>query len=186
MTGFSLLTNFVGNPEKLVRRVRPHVIPPQDVLSAGELVIEAPFAPEPMAEKTLRDFPVPSVANVATRPNIAIGDVKFKLKSSLINMLQASLFYGKPNKDANTHLQSFLELCETVVIQGVTTDAFDSVCFPSPSWGRQNSDFTRTTKPSTCGTNVPWCSSQNSSRWAKPTLYAGRFPAFSSRDWNQS
>ena len=39
-----------------------------------------------MAEKTIRDFSVPSTANVATRPNVNIGDVNFELKFSLINM----------------------------------------------------------------------------------------------------
>ena len=67
-----------------------------------------------MAEKTLRDFSVPSAANVATGPNIDVGDVNFELKSSLINMVQASPFCGKPNEDANAHLQNFLELCKTV------------------------------------------------------------------------
>ena len=76
-----------------------------------------------MAEKTLRDFSVPSAANVATGPNIDVGDVNFELKSSLINMVQASPFYGKPNEDANTHLQNFLELCKTVTIRGIMTDA---------------------------------------------------------------
>ena len=54
-----------------------------------------------MAEKTLREFSVPSTDNVATCPNI--------------NMVQASSFCGKPNEDANAHLQNFLELCETIV-----------------------------------------------------------------------
>jgi hypothetical protein len=87
MTGFSLPTNFVENPEKLVRRVRPHVIPPQIVLSATEPVVQAPSAPKPMAEKTLRDFSIPSATNVATGPNINIRVVNFGLKSSLINMV---------------------------------------------------------------------------------------------------
>jgi hypothetical protein len=87
MTEFYLPTNFVENPEKLVRRVRPHVIPPQIILSATELVVEAPSTPEPMTEKTLHDFSVPSTTNVATGPNINIGDMNFKLKSSLINMV---------------------------------------------------------------------------------------------------
>ena len=71
-----------------------------------------------MAEKTLRDFSVPSAADVATGPNADVGDVNFELKSSLINMVQVSPFYGKPNEDANAHLQNFLELCKTVTIRG--------------------------------------------------------------------
>ena len=57
-----------------------------------------------MAEKTLREFSIPSTANVATGPNVNIGDINFELKSSLIIMVQASPFYGKPNEDVNAHL----------------------------------------------------------------------------------
>jgi hypothetical protein len=53
---------------------------------------------------------------VATGPNVDVGDVNFELKSSLINMVQASPFCGKPNEDANAHLQNFLELCKTVCL----------------------------------------------------------------------
>ena len=76
-----------------------------------------------MAGKTLRDFSVPSAANVATGPNVDVGDVNFELKSSLINMVHASPFCGKPNEDDNAHLQNFLELCKTVTIRDVTADA---------------------------------------------------------------
>jgi hypothetical protein len=97
---FSLPTNFVGNPEKLGRRVQPLIIPPQYVLSAGKPIIEAPSTPDPMTEKTLHVFSIPSTANVATGLNITVGDVNFKLKLSLINMVQASPFYGNPSEDA--------------------------------------------------------------------------------------
>jgi hypothetical protein len=56
--------------------------------------------------------------------------MNFELKSSLINMVQASPFCGKPNKDANAHLQNFLELCDTVVIRGVTADVIKLHLFP--------------------------------------------------------
>ena len=83
-----------------------------------------------MAEKTLCEFSVPSTDNVATGPNINVGDVNFELKSSLINMVQASPFCGKPNEDANAHLQNFLELCDTVVIRGVAADVVKLCLFP--------------------------------------------------------
>ena len=104
MTSFSLPENYTDNPERLVRRARPRVVPPLAILSAQEPILEAPLVLEAMAEKTLREFSVPSTANVATRPNINIGYVNFKLKYSLINMVQASPFCGKPNEDANAHL----------------------------------------------------------------------------------
>ena len=104
MTGFSLPENYNDNPERLVTRARPCVIPPLAILPAQEPIQEAPLAIEAMAEKTLREFSVPSTDNVATGPNINVGDVNFELKSSLINMVQASPFCGKPNEDANAHL----------------------------------------------------------------------------------
>ena len=135
MSSFYLPTNFVENPEKLVRRVQPRVVPPQLSLSTSKPALQAPSTKiEPMAEKTLYDFSVPSAANVATGPNIDVGDVNFELQSSHINMVQASPFCGKPNKDANVHLQNFLELCKTVTIRGVTADTIRLLLFPFPLW----------------------------------------------------
>ena len=97
MTGFSLPKNYIDNPEKLVRRTRPRVVPPLAILPAQKPISEAPLILEAMAEKTLREFSIPSTANMATGPNVNVEDVNFELKSSLINMVQASLFCGKPN-----------------------------------------------------------------------------------------
>ena len=57
-----------------------------------------------MANKTIREFSVPSAANVATGPNVINQDANFKLKPTLITMVQASPFYGKAHEDANAHL----------------------------------------------------------------------------------
>jgi hypothetical protein len=64
MTSFSLSTNFVENPKKLVRKVRPRVVPPHVTLTVEEPAIQVPTTD--MAEKTLRDFFVPSATNIAT------------------------------------------------------------------------------------------------------------------------
>ena len=130
MTNFSLPKNYTDNPEKLMRRARLHVVPPLAIFPAQEPISEAPFAIEAMAEKTLREFSVPSTENVATGPKINVGDMNFELKSSLINRVQASPFCGKPNEDANALLQNFLELCDTVVIRGVATDVVKLRLFP--------------------------------------------------------
>ena len=94
-----------------------------------------------MAEMILRGFSVPSAANVATGPNADVGDVNFELKSSLINMVEASPFCGKPNEDANAHLQNFLELCKTVTIRGVTADAIRLCLFPFSLLGKAKQWF---------------------------------------------
>ena len=133
MTGFSLPENYIDNPERLVRRARPRVVPPRAILPAQEPISEAPLVLEAMVEKTLREFSVPSTDNVATGPNINVGDVNFELKSSLINMGE---FCGKPNEDANAHLQNFLELCDTVVIRGVAADVVKLRLFPFSLLGK--------------------------------------------------
>jgi hypothetical protein len=76
-----------------------------------------------MAERRTRDFSAPSNTHISTGPNAMVGDGNFQLKTALINMVQASPFSGKPNEDANAHLQHFLEVCRTFTICGVTDDA---------------------------------------------------------------
>ena len=141
MTSFSLSENYTDNPERLVRRARPRVVPPLAILPAQEPISEAPLVLEAMAEKTLREFSVPSTDNVATGPNIKVRDMNFELKSSIINMVQASPFYGKPNEDANAHLQNFLELYDTVVIRGVTADVVKLRLFPFSLLGKAKQWF---------------------------------------------
>ena len=136
MTGFSLPENYTENPEKLVRRSRPRVVPPPATLPVKKPSSEAPTVCEAMAEKTLREFSDPSTANVATGRNVNVGDINFELKSSLINMVQASPFCGKTNEDANAHMQNFLELCDTMVIWGVTTDVVKLRLFPFSLLGK--------------------------------------------------
>ena len=85
MSDFSLQTNFAENPENLMRRVQPCVVPPQLSQLTSEPALQAPSTTtESMAEKTLRDFSVPLAANVETGPNVDVGDVNFELKPSLI------------------------------------------------------------------------------------------------------
>ena len=141
MTGFSLPGNYTDNPKRLVRRARPRVVPPLAILPAHKPISEAPLILEAMAEKTLREFSVPSTDNVATGANNNIGGVNFELKSSLINMVQASPFCGKPNEDANAHLQNFLELLDTVVIRGVTADVIKLRLFPFSLLGKAKQWF---------------------------------------------
>jgi hypothetical protein len=64
-----------------------------------------------MAERTIREFSAPSKTNVPTGPTTTVGDKNFELKPALINMVQANPFSGKPNEDANAHLQHLLEVC---------------------------------------------------------------------------
>ena len=108
MPGFDLPANYHHNPEQLVRRVRQRTLPVQRTVPT---TLESPSettASSSMAEKTIRDYSVPSSNNVLTGPEVNVGD-NFELKAGVINMVQASPFYGLASEDANSHLQQFLE-----------------------------------------------------------------------------
>jgi hypothetical protein len=83
--------------------------------------------------KTLRNYSTPVIANVPVGPAVNVGEGNFKLHIGLITIVQANQFHGLPSKDANMHLQHFLELCDTIVIKDVASRASGSACFPSSS-----------------------------------------------------
>jgi hypothetical protein len=83
-----------------------------------------------MAERTIHQFSAPSNTNVPTGPTTMVGDGIFQLKPALINMVLANPISGKPNEDANAHLQHFLVVCRTFTISGVPDDAIHLRQFP--------------------------------------------------------
>ena len=94
-----------------------------------------------MANKTIREFSTPSVANVAIGPNVINADTHFELKPALITMVQASPFCGKAHEDANAHLQHFFEICSTFTIKGVTQEAIRLRLFPFSLLGKAKQWF---------------------------------------------
>ena len=74
-----------------------------------------------MAQKTLQEFSTLSLENIPTGPRFAVeeGGPEFELKSSLINLVQATQFSGKAHEDASANLQNFLEIGSTIHINGV-------------------------------------------------------------------
>ncbi|XP_066341429.1 uncharacterized protein [Miscanthus floridulus] len=75
-----------------------------------------------MAEKTLHEFSAPSTENIRTGPTLKTNNLEFELKSSLINMVQATPFSRKAHEDARAHLQNFLEISSTITIKDVAQD----------------------------------------------------------------
>ena len=126
MTGFSLPENY--NPERLMRRARPRIVPPLAILPAQEPIQKAPLVLEAMAGKTLREFSVPSTDNVATSPNINVGGVNFELKSSLINMVQASPFCGSQTR-MQMHICRIFWSSATPLLYGVSLLTLSSFVF---------------------------------------------------------
>ena len=114
MTGFDLSTNYVEYPEALIRKTRAKLkkvsaLKSEDNHIRRSLTLEF----EAMANRTLHEFSAPTTANIRTRLTVNVGDNGFELKPALINMVQASQFYGKAHEDASAHIQHFLEIYNT-------------------------------------------------------------------------
>ena len=101
---------------------------------------------EAMANKTLCEFSALTTANIPTGRPTDVGNEGFKLKPTLINMVQSNQFCGKAQEDASAHLQHFLEICSTFTIRGVTRDTILLRIFPfsllgkAKQWSYSNKD----------------------------------------------
>ena len=85
--------------------------------SLSFFLISCHYPPQPWAISPFVFFSTPSATNVATGPNVINGDANFELKPALITMVLASPFCGKAHKDANGHMQHFLEICSTFTLR---------------------------------------------------------------------
>src|SRR5919201_7027704 len=94
-----------------------------------------------MASSSISDFSAPSVSHINRGPRVEVEDIDFEIKPSLITMVQASTFGGKPHEDANAHLQQFLEVCGTIAIKGVIADAIRLRLFPFSLLGKAKQWF---------------------------------------------
>ncbi|KAJ1288524.1 hypothetical protein BS78_02G095400 [Paspalum vaginatum] len=82
-----------------------------------------------MAERTIREFFVPSSNNVPTGPKVQVGE-NFELKPGVIHTVQAIPFCELAMEDANSHVQQFLEICSTFTMKGTSPDAVKLRLFP--------------------------------------------------------
>jgi hypothetical protein len=123
MICFNLLTNYVEEPEALIRRTKAK-LKKVSALESEDNQTRRSLTPEfkAMADKTIHKFSSPTTANIRTGLETNVGDNGFKLKPALINMVQASQFCGKAHEDASAHLQHFLEICSIFTIKGVSKD----------------------------------------------------------------
>jgi hypothetical protein len=74
MIGFDILTNFVDDPEALLKRTRAK-LKKVLVLQSEDNRIRRSLTPEfeAMANKTLREFSAPTTANIRTGPESDVG-----------------------------------------------------------------------------------------------------------------
>jgi len=93
-----------------------------------------------MAEKTIREFSIPSSSNIPKGPDVQVGE-DFELKPGVIHMVQAIPFCGLATEDANNHLQQFLEICSTFNMKGASPDAVKLHLFPFSLIGKAKQWF---------------------------------------------
>ena len=91
MTGFDLSTNYVEDPEALIRRTRAK-LKKVLALKSEDNHIRRSLTPEfeAMANRTLYEFAAPTMANIRIGPTVNVRDNGFELKPALINMVQAN------------------------------------------------------------------------------------------------
>ena len=82
--------------------------------------------------RTMSDYAKPSLTGTQssiTRPAVAANN--FEIKPNIIQMVQQLVqFDGLPNEDLNAHIANFLEIYDTLKINGVTEDAIRLRLFP--------------------------------------------------------
>jgi hypothetical protein len=126
MSGFNLPDNFIPDLEALLRKYLFFFCHSTNNRTTRSYLA----ATVGVAQKSLHEFSVPTVANVPSGPTVNIGDKNFELRTRLITMVQASPFCGLPSEDANAHLQTFLELCDTIIIKDIAPNAIRLHLFP--------------------------------------------------------
>jgi hypothetical protein len=138
MSGYLRPTNYVENPEEIIRQARAKLRKKKSPTTLLEEDQPRRLTPvfEAMANKTLREFSTPTTTNIRTGPAVNLGEEGFELKPALINTVQANQFCGKAHEDASAHLQHFLEICSTFTIKGVERDAILLRLFPFSLLGR--------------------------------------------------
>ena len=100
-----------------------------------EIAVERPFEKE-MAEseanrQALRDFALLGTQESQTsiaRPTVNANN--FEIEPSLIQIVQQSQFGINAIEDPNAHLAIFLEICDTIKINGSSEDAIRLRLFP--------------------------------------------------------
>jgi hypothetical protein len=87
MTSFSLPDNYTIDLEALLRKNRSRTASSFATPPKNEPVTPVPSATIAMAQKSLREFTIPTIANVPIGPAINIGDKNFELRTGLIMMV---------------------------------------------------------------------------------------------------
>ena len=95
--------------------------------SIGETSVEM----DDQRSRPLRDYALPNASGAQTsiaRPTINANN--FEIEPWFIQMVQQSQFGGNAIEDLNTYLTNFMNLCDTIKINGVNDQAIKPRLFP--------------------------------------------------------
>jgi hypothetical protein len=138
--------NFVDGPEKLYRLRRHKAQQAKeldfvDSKSEGQGSLESPKNSPPQSPRENRLPPMGEqpqarkigelcTLDIIDLPILNLAEIRrmFEIKTSTIRMVQHSPFTGK--QDLNLHLQTFIQLCQTFNMDGVTQDQMRARLFP--------------------------------------------------------
>ncbi|KAK4259783.1 hypothetical protein QN277_006078 [Acacia crassicarpa] len=105
-----------------------------------ELVIMAEDGADPprkTPKRTMGDYMTLNLARTATRiVNPAVNANNFEIKPSLISLVQQSSFSGSELEDPNQHIETLLQICDTIKMNGVPEDALRVRLFPFSLTGK--------------------------------------------------
>ena len=81
--------------------------------------------------RTLMDYLAPP--NQTVRSAIRVPTIEansFEMRIPLIQMMQSIQFGGTPSEDPHTHIRKFLQLANTIKMNGISTDTIRLMLFP--------------------------------------------------------
>ena len=82
-------------------------------------------------QRTMKDYFKPAImGDYSGIQRLPINANNFELKLALIHMVQNNQYGGLPSEDPNTHLATFLEICNTVKMNGVDSGIIRARLFP--------------------------------------------------------
>ena len=102
--------------------------------------------------KVLCDYALQQASgNTSSIISLVVKANNFELNPSLISFVEREQFGGHPSENPNAHLRKFLVKCDTIKLNGVSTDAISLRLFPFSLRDRA-SDWLRNEKPNSFST----------------------------------
>ena len=83
--------------------------------------------------RLLGDYALPQASGITSSiVNPIVKANNFELSPTLISFVEREQFDGHPSENPNVHLRKFLAKCDTIKLNGVSTDAIRLQLFPFP------------------------------------------------------